>query len=512
MDLFRLRSLRVRGNRVFQEQTEFHFSAETDSYSIPFPYFTLILGPNGTGKSNVLKLILDIFRVAYNKKTNSKITTYPSGKYSLEYFHEDGNYTILNTLGWPSQDSYPSARRETDTEKGIRFFKDGTEIPAIDLPIPESILALSILLTDKFLFIKDAISFPSYKYFGVRRDNNTAGTKTLVAKIIDCTFLASSREEFLSNLKDILGFLDLENEFFVSYSPKYKSHLFKDDLTIEQFEQFFLNYQKILPRRTTEPWNVDVFKSLKRDNPEILPSLVDLLRYLSRHLQKINNSRSQYFAFDIFNQDEDFHRYFPLLPHLHRLNLISYPQISLRKSGQYQLDESSSGEYHFISTMLAILSAITPHSLILIDEPEVSLHPKWQMQYISFLNKIFKKYNSAHFIICSHSHFMVSDMSPENSTVLSLKRENAIVAKVEPITYGWSAEEILYSIFEVRSMRNSFLEYDLTKLVSLINKGSEEYDEIRRISNKMASLTLSENDPLLIIIEKAQKYLANRNA
>ena len=108
---------------------------------------------------------------------------------------------------------------------------------------------------------------------------------------------------------------------------------------------------------------------------------------------------------------------------------------------------------------------------------------------------------------------MVSDMPPGNSTVLSLKRANdTIVSEVQPEAFGWSAEEILYSIFQVRSMRNSFLEYDLTKLVTLVNRGSSDYPEIRRITNKISSLVLSEGDPLVVLREKALKYLAERNA
>jgi len=236
MDLFRLKSLRVRDHQVFQHPTEILFSAETDTFSQGLPYFTLILGLNGTGKSNLLKLIIEIFRVAYNKKVDERTATYPGGKYSLEYFYEDGNYTILNTLGWSNSEALTFSEGESEFEKGLRFFKDGTEIPPPELRLPESIIALSILLTDKFLFTKDGGMFPPYKYFGVRRDSNTAGTKSLIARIIDCTFIAAARESFLASIKEILTFLDLEQEFLVSYSPRYKHYFFKEDLTVGAFD------------------------------------------------------------------------------------------------------------------------------------------------------------------------------------------------------------------------------------------------------------------------------------
>ena len=67
-----------------------------------------------------------------------------------------------------------------------------------------------------------------------------------------------------------------------------------------------------------------------------------------------------------------------------------------------------------------IFNNISRNSIVLIDEPEISLHPNWQIKYISFLKKVFAEYNSCHFIIASHSHYMVSDLNPENSSLITV--------------------------------------------------------------------------------------------
>ena len=225
------------------------------------------------------------------------------------------------------------------------------------------------------------------------------------------------------------------------------------------------------------------------------------------------SAQNLYFEFNIFDLKPGFKKLFPLLPYLHRLNIISYPEITLKKGWHYGIGESSSGEYHFISTIVGLMATITDNSIVLIDEPEISLHPNWQMKYIAFLNRVFKKYNSTHFLVCSHSHFLVSDLKMENSTIISLKREDEISAtKIKSNTYGWSAEEVLYTVFNVKSTRNSFLEYDLTKLVTLINRNSKDFAEINRIVDKISPLVLSDNDPLKILKEKAEKYIQNNNA
>ena len=181
------------------------------------------------------------------------------------------------------------------------------------------------------------------------------------------------------------------------------------------------------------------------------------------------------------------------------------------------LNEISSGEYHLLISLIGIFSSISQNSLILIDEPEISLHPNWQMRYISFLKEVFSNFSSCHFILSTHSHFLVSDLEGESSSVTALNRDSE-TNKVNAIllegtnTFGWSAEEVLYSIFNIKSSRNFYVEYDLVKLVSLLNKNSDDFTEMHRILKKLSKLELSENDPLNIIIEKTNKYLNTKNA
>ncbi|MFA6277320.1 MAG: AAA family ATPase [Pedobacter sp.] len=508
MEIFRLKTLRVKDNVIFKKEITFNFSQESDSFSFEAPYITLILGANGTGKSNLLKFLIEVFRLAYDKQTEAENIYYPNGKYYLEYVLGNDNYTILNTLGWEGVNEKQNNIEDDRGEKGIRFWKNGSEIPATKIKIPESILALSIMLTDKYLFLRNPESYPIYKYLGVRRDNNTAGTRSFIGKTIDHIFAASGNKEFLESLGETLSFLELGNEFHISYSPRYKQHFFIPDLTVKKFEDFFLDYKKHLPRRKTEPWSVASFKHLKETEPQIIPKLVELLKHLSGQLENYGSSRAQYFEFNIFDIKPSLQKLFPLLPYLHRLNIISYPEITLKKDRHYGISESSSGEYHFISTIVGLLATITDKSLILIDEPEISLHPNWQMKYVAFLNKVFKKYNSAHFIICSHSHFLVSDIKPENSAIISLKKENETTAtSISANTFGWSAEEVLYSVFNVRTVRNYFLEHDLTNLLGLIGQNSKDKKEIRKLIQRIEQMPVSDNDPLKEIIVEAKNFL-----
>lgn len=51
---------------------------------------------------------------------------------------------------------------------------------------------------------------------------------------------------------------------------------------------------------------------------------------------------------------------------------------------EFSLNGTSSGEAHFLSNMLFLLNKLVYHktNIVLIDEPEISLHPKWQREYV----------------------------------------------------------------------------------------------------------------------------------
>ncbi|TOE35513.1 ATP-binding protein, partial [Vibrio parahaemolyticus] len=62
------------------------------------------------------------------------------------------------------------------------------------------------------------------------------------------------------------------------------------------------------------------------------------------------------------------------------------------------------------------------NSIILIDEPEISLHPKWQENFMPLLMSVFSGYQSCQFIIASHSPQIVSNVSKTNCFVTSISK------------------------------------------------------------------------------------------
>jgi len=74
--------------------------------------------------------------------------------------------------------------------------------------------------------------------------------------------------------------------------------------------------------------------------------------------------------------------------------------------------ELSSGEQHLILLSYFLIFLLKPNSLILIDEPEISLHLKWQRTFINDILKLSQDLNP-HFIIATHSPAIVGDFDDQ---------------------------------------------------------------------------------------------------
>ena len=72
------------------------------------------------------------------------------------------------------------------------------------------------------------------------------------------------------------------------------------------------------------------------------------------------------------------------------------------------LTELSSGEQHEVVLLYELLFKVQPNTLVLIDEPEISLHVSWQQEFIDDLIKI-AKMQKIRFIIATHSPTIINN-------------------------------------------------------------------------------------------------------
>lgn len=467
------------------------------------PYTTVLIGKNGTGKSLILRNIADIFEDLKNhflpiSKYRNKITYSYEGQLYYKNSFIDFVYKPYSTERVFTGDL---SKRKFE----FTFYKDEKAIIQQADISPEKIAVSAYLVNDKFRFAaKDKKDY--YIYLGLRQTANSAGTKSYLNRIIPYVIDYIKNKESINALEASLEFLEFDKNFFeVQYKCRYKYHFFNGQLTEETFIDLLTDWKKFSKRKEA-PRYIDYFSSAVRNNLDLVKRLVDYINELSR-LYEIKVRGNSFVRINLMQSDLN---KVELLQVLNRLDLLESPDIILSKNTkQINLQQASSGEFHYFTSILGLLTNIAANSLILIDEPEISFHPNWQLKYIYYLKQIFRNYTSCHFILATHSHFIISDLEPENSNVLRIIRneENKLlVNSIKESTYGMSAEEILYRVFELRSFRNYFFEIELRELLHLISNKSDDAKRINELIQNLRKVELDKNDPLTQILKEADEY------
>jgi len=145
-------------------------------------------------------------------------------------------------------------------------------------------------------------------------------------------------------------------------------------------------------------------------------------------------------------------------------------------SDNIRIEDLSNGEQELITKAFSIYLSEIKDSIILIDEPESSLHPDWQRRVTQIYQQIADK-NNNQIIVSTHSPHIVSAVYKEQIRVL-LKENNKLKAISNfKRSYGMKVDQILLEIFRINSLRIPEIENKLKQLREMVN--SDQYDTIK---------------------------------
>jgi hypothetical protein len=134
--------------------------------------------------------------------------------------------------------------------------------------------------------------------------------------------------------------------------------------------------------------------------------------------------------------------------------------------------------------------------IVLVDEIDLHLHPKWQRTIVSQIREIFP---NLQFIVTTHSPFIAQDMT-ENDKLIVLKREGDHVTVTEDKGFvsGWRADQILTSyLFGLESTRNTDVENAEAERSSLLNREAQSglSDDDRATLDRVNALLANTKSP-----------------
>lgn len=481
------------------------------------PYTSVIIGANGTGKSTILSYLARIFEdlkfFKENGKRNINAISFP---YSICYQVGKNVYQVSQNQNGVDIDSFVKKDKKVLKWSYVVSINNSDNKSNLkELELPDQVIAVSYLPMDRF---KQKRNFPDdfYKYLGLRHRSNAASPQYFLNNTLPLLFNYIAEHKSIKFLREILAFMEVDDTYLgIQLEYRYKKFFFNGSVSVSEFKNLFTK-PELYSKREGTSFAVEYYKRYIAQNEKTIQEIVTYLN--TRTIQdNIAIGEKSLLEFNLFENLELIEE-LKIIQHLQKLDLLTSANLLFKKSKEKTVNSQnlSSGEFHFLTTMIAIQATIKPNTLILIDEPDTSLHPNWQMKYVHNLKELFKKWNSSHIIMATHSHFIISDLENNSSEVIGIKGKvpNIEIKSYNTATYGCSAEEVLLEIFGVATTRNHFIYEkisEILEMVALRDSQKEEQNEIdykKSIKVKINALqekgieNLSKEDPLKEIIEK----------
>lgn len=192
-----------------------------------------------------------------------------------------------------------------------------------------------------------------------------------------------------------------------------------------------------------------------------------------------------------------------------RVRRRPYQAMIIKKGEQViEFSQLSQGEKCYLSLVCDIarrLAIANPgmndplegEGIILIDEVDLHLHPKWQMEIVNKLTSIFK---NCQFFISTHSPIVLSDIRKHQ--IITIDNGRKIDVAFEP--YGKPVSSIMNNFFDMPYQRNMAVAKDIQKAFAAIRNGdAERFNEL--FGKLMQIIGPADSDMVRLMVEAKGK-------
>lgn len=267
------------------------------------------------------------------------------------------------------------------------------------------------------IYSRELDGFQRYVCIGLHKSYTGVGAGVSRRVLEESLFRLSESPDSTKLLLAVLYDLDFSGGFELGYSVNASfARLFsnlRDDIQPEVIESLLdssigLRRRGARIRREIDELGAAEFAGRLRDA-------------LSVVMSRKNGSR---FSFRV-RLDEIAREFYILqaLAFLRRLDLLSLTscQIFARKSDQgLDIANASSGQQQLLCTLFGLATSIRNGALVLVDEPELSLHPQWQTDFARYVFRILEYVRDCHLIIATHSPLIVQSLQTFGAGIVQL--------------------------------------------------------------------------------------------
>lgn len=169
-------------------------------------------------------------------------------------------------------------------------------------------------------------------------------------------------------------------------------------------------------------------------------------------------------------------------------------RVRVRHAGALTFRELSEGEQQLLTVVGMLRFTRDEDSLFLLDEPDTHLNPAWGMDYLNILRKHANTGRNSHLLVATHDPLVLTNLRRNQIAILERDSENGIVASFEPEEdpVGMGVQGILRNMFGLRSAVGTEIQEKLDERARLLalgdNRNEKEAAEFKKLSEELVEL------------------------
>jgi energy-coupling factor transporter ATP-binding protein EcfA2 len=190
------------------------------------------------------------------------------------------------------------------------------------------------------------------------------------------------------------------------------------------------------------------------------------------------------------------------------------PVFRNRSGKEFDITALSSGEKQLFFRIMALKMFEVSNSVILADEPEISLHPAWQQRILKLYENIGE---NNQVIVATHSPHIIGSTSRENLRILT--RNGSGSFQITDCNRFWAvkgapAQRILKDLMGLPTTRDPEIQKKIDLLWERIHKGNFETESFKAAYEEMEGLvgTIDEDMVLMKMEMGKKRWEADKNA
>ncbi|WP_055075071.1 AAA family ATPase [Pseudanabaena sp. 'Roaring Creek'] len=149
-------------------------------------------------------------------------------------------------------------------------------------------------------------------------------------------------------------------------------------------------------------------------------------------------------------------------------------------------------------------------AIVLVDEIDLHMHPKWQRDIMQFLTD---RFPNTQFIVTAHSPLVVQAAQEANIVLLRREGDRVVIDNNPEIIDNWRVDQVLTSVFEIPSARPPQIEKLLAERQEILSKpkiSKADKAKLKELEEKIGALPTAETPDdikAMDIIRRAAKLL-----